>query len=88
MPKLIDLTGQKFGRLIVIRQAGKNKRRQSRWLCKCDCMQKIIVVGFSLKNGNTKSCGCLQKELTASRSTKHGHTKVGNELELMNHGLI
>lgn len=70
MPKLINLTGQKFGRLTIIKQAGKNKRRQSRWLCRCDCQRMTIVLGHSLKSDNTRSCGCLNIE----QLTKHGHS--------------
>jgi hypothetical protein len=65
---MIDLIGQKFGRLIVLEQAGKDKWRNSRWLCQCDCKQSKIVSGNNLKSGATKSCGCLHKEMM----TKHG----------------
>lgn len=76
MGKLIDLTGHRFGRLIVIKQTSKTKRGQSRWLCQCNCdlEKKIIVLGYNLKNGHTQSCGCLQKEKLTERSTKHGYS--------------
>lgn len=67
--------GYRFGRLEVIKQAGKNKWGQSLWLCKCDCGNEIIVIGSSLKSGNTESCGCLQKEIASKVNTKHGHHK-------------
>ena len=79
----VDLTGKRFGRLVVIGLSGKNKSGNSLWLCKCNCGNEKIIVGFHLtrKNRSTKSCGCLQKELTSklgkSRKT-HGHTKGGN----------
>lgn len=63
--KVKDVTGMRFGRLMVIERAKNPKNnadRHSYWLCKCDCGNKIIVVGTSLVNGNTKSCGCLSKE--------------------------
>lgn len=67
MSKLIDLTGQKFGRLTVIEKYGKDT--PTKWLCKCDCGNVCVVVGNSLKRGLTKSCGCIQKE--RPNNTKH-----------------
>ena len=64
MGKRIDLTGQKFGRLTVIEEDGKNKNGSIKWRCKCECGNEITVIGTNLRNGNTTSCGCLQKEIT------------------------
>lgn len=76
MRKFIDLTGQKFGRLIVVRRVDNNKWGHYQWLCECDCgKKKIIVTGSDLKRGHTQSCGCLQKE----KVTKHGHAKRGEK---------
>lgn len=72
MRKAIDLTGQRFGRLVVISQAEDNKHRQPRWLCQCDCGNKTIVMGGSLKSGLTQSCGCLQRERSVGRHRTHG----------------
>ena len=59
---MIDLTGRRFGKLVVIKKADKKDRQKHlMWLCKCECGKEIIVVGYSLKNGNTKSCGWLKK---------------------------
>ncbi len=77
MPKLIDLTGKKFGRLVVIEFVGRNKRRQSKWLCLCDCGQKSIIFGYHLKDDSTKSCGCLRKEVVSKRMITHGNDKKG-----------
>jgi hypothetical protein len=62
MGKFIDLTGQRFGRLVVIERAENNKFKHSQWLCQCDCGNEKIITKNSLKSGSTKSCGCLQKE--------------------------
>lgn len=70
MGKFIDLTGQVFGRLTVLRSAGENTCRCLLWACKCECGREIIVRGDSLRNGRTHSCNCLQKE---SRTT-HGQS--------------
>lgn len=75
MNKLIDLTGLKFNRLTVIKYSGKTKRGISKWLCLCDCNNKVIVNSDSLKNGHTKSCGCLNIEKIKLRSITHGHCK-------------
>ena len=59
MGKMIDITGQKFGKLTVIENAGKlNGSRCYSWKCRCDCGNECIVLGTMLRNGNTKSCGC------------------------------
>ena len=57
--KVKDLTGQRFGRLTVIKHTGSDKWRNSTWLCKCDCGNEVIISGRCLHNGTTKSCGCL-----------------------------
>lgn len=58
MGKRIDLTGQRFGRLVVEGFAGTDKKRNVLWSCKCDCGQRRVVTGNNLKSGHTKSCGC------------------------------
>ena len=60
--KLIDLTGQKFGRLTVLDFYGSDKRRESIWRCRCECGNITNVLSSNLRKGYTKSCGCLQKE--------------------------
>ena len=62
MPKFIDLTGKRFGRLTVIRRSYLNNNK-TYWLCKCDCGAEKIIRRDKLRSGNTKSCGCLQKEV-------------------------
>jgi hypothetical protein len=64
--KLIDLTGQRFGKLVAIKPVGKNKSLNYLWLCKCDCDKEVVTGSNSLIKGNTKSCGCLL--------IKHGHS--------------
>lgn len=57
-----DLTGQKFGRLTVINQDIRVKGHEAYWNCICDCGNKVIVSGYQLRTGRTKSCGCYNKE--------------------------
>lgn len=61
--KFKNLKGERFGRLIAIDYVGKNKSKNSMWVCKCDCgnITKPII-NSSLIKGRTKSCGCLEKE--------------------------
>lgn len=56
-----DLTGQYFGRLTVLKQAGKSEGR-TLWKCQCDCGNVIDVKGVYLTTGETNSCGCLKQE--------------------------
>lgn len=60
MAAIIDLTGQKYGHLTVIEQAGRKNGRIA-WLCECECGNKTIVTSNALRTGNTKSCGCSLK---------------------------
>lgn len=72
MSKRIDLTGQRFGRLVVEGFAYVDKHKNAVWNCKCDCGATVTVNGNNLKKGNTKSCGCLNRETRAKRFWKHG----------------
>ncbi len=76
MSKFIDLTGKKFGRLVVLKKVDNDKWGAHQWLCKCDCGEEKIIRGSSLKSGHTKSCGCLQQEkaaISCRKRTAHGH---------------
>lgn len=57
-----DLTGQRFGRLTVVRSIHTDKKGRAMWLCKCDCGGEKEVSTYQLTSGNTKSCGCLRTE--------------------------
>lgn len=70
MPKFRDLTGQKFNRLTVLHRVPNPK--YTRWLCLCDCGNKIEVMSTHIISGNIKSCGCWKREQTIKRETKHG----------------
>lgn len=55
----VQLSGQRFGRLLVLGLAYLDRR--SFWNCRCDCGQEKVVVSQRLKNGNTQSCGCSER---------------------------
>ena len=59
---LVDLTGQKFGFLTVLKKdAKKSKNRSAFWKCLCDCGKEIVVNSRSLVDEMTKSYGCLRR---------------------------
>ena len=62
MPYRIDLTGMRFGRLLVISCAGRNPYGGFRYLCKCDCGKEKTAPYTSLRDGNSQSCGCLRSD--------------------------
>ena len=61
MGALKDLTGRRFGRLVVLHRNGSDKHKNAMWLCKCDCGNECSVAGASLWRGCTRSCGCYRK---------------------------
>ena len=82
MGNLIDLTGQRFGRLVVIGRGAdyltSGGHKFARWRCKCDCGNIVLVKSVHLRNGITKSCGCISAELLEKRNRVHGmrYTKL------------
>lgn len=63
MPKKIDLTGQKFGRLKVLYKNGSNKNGLIIWHCICDCGNECDKIGVYLRDGSVISCGCYLREV-------------------------
>ena len=55
--KLIDLTGRRFGSLVVIGRAEPGRKGHTRWLCRCDCGAAKLAYGASLRRRETKTCG-------------------------------
>lgn len=72
--KLNDLTGQRYGRLIVLKRVSNAPgSKKTRWLCQCDCGSLKEVGSCELKSGNTRSCGCYRREyVSAAKSTHRG----------------
>jgi len=68
MPPLVNLTGRRFHRLVVIKRVDSGDKKP-KWECKCDCGNTIITTGERLRIGETRSCGCLKLE---GNNTKHG----------------
>ena len=58
MSKVIDMTGQRWGKLVVLERAENDPYGKAQWLCQCDCGNQKIIAGASLRKGVTISCGC------------------------------
>lgn len=71
-PRLIDLTGQRFGRWTVLRQAGNSPRGAALWHAVCDCGNSGTPMGGDLRHGKSRSCGCLQREAGGLNNLTHG----------------
>ena len=84
--RMIDITGQRFERLVVEGPSHQQEGGTWHWKCICDCGNTLTVNGTCLRNGNTKSCGCLMKELMSKRFRKNGvsRTRIGN----IHHGIM
>lgn len=88
MGKIEDLKGKKFGFLTVIEFAYRDKK-QTYWLCKCNCGNTKVIRGSHLKDGNTISCGCYTKNRMAQMNkanAKHGLSNT--RLYRIYHGII
>lgn len=79
-----DLTGKKFGKLLVVGKAGVNKYRNCTWNCLCECGNETVVSGGNLIRGNTTSCGCNKiNDLVGKR---YGKILVVERLNATTHG--
>lgn len=70
-PRFIDLTGRRFGRMVVVCYAG-HRGHSHYWHCRCDCGDVKDAVGNNLKRGLTTSCGCFHKEQASRVNRTHG----------------
>lgn len=71
--KLIDMKGQRFGRLLVL--GARPSVGEWMWYCLCDCGNETLLPRRSLATNArpTRSCGCLARQMTAAALTKHGY---------------
>jgi len=72
-PNRLNLVGQRFGRLLVLDDAGTRRkssnRAESLWLCQCDCGNKKVITGTNLRTGDATSCGCYNIERIVETKT-------------------
>lgn len=78
-----DLTGQRFGKLIVLGFYGKTSDKKAVWLCKCDCGKEKPIRAAALKCGSTRSCGCLYYEGRKTAAEK----RKGSNSHFYKHGM-
>lgn len=81
MQKVIDISGQKFGRLTAIKPAGKGSKGETLWACDCECGGKSVVRGTRLRSGETVTCGgkgrsCKRRELADISGRRFGKLEV------------
>jgi hypothetical protein len=81
MGAFLNLKGQRFGRLLVTKYAGKNHKGLSQWHVRCDCGNRKVLTIVHLRPTGTQSCGCLHVEQSIEnlKHAKHdGHPKHGH----------
>ena len=74
MSKLIDLTGNRYGDLVVVKRAENAHGGVAVWECLCDCGKTTLVRGSNLKSGAVKSCGCRRSKVKST--FRHGMSKT------------
>lgn len=83
MPKKIELTGKRFGRLVVTGFAGMDSRGEATWKCKCDCGGEKTTTGYLLRTMGTKSCGCIHAEtMTRIKKKFNEYSEVDGHIEV------
>ncbi|MCH5462874.1 hypothetical protein HC026_07390 [Lactobacillus sp. LC28-10] len=76
MSHCIDLTDQRFGRLKVEKRAKIVARNGNVcWQCLCDCGNRVVVEGYALRKGITRSCGCLRREVSR-KNARHNESFI------------
>lgn len=71
MSRMIDLSGQKFGKLTVLSRA-ENSAKHLMWFCRCDCGKNATVRGSAMKSGNSTTCGCGVSEAMSRTGKLNG----------------
>ena len=77
MPAPLNLTGQRFGKLVVLyKLPTKGPRGLSLWHCRCDCGNEIDTRGVYLTEGKRRSCGCLHAETMAKKRSSYSDRRL------------
>lgn len=86
MGKIKDITGQRFGRLMLLERLPKYKNNKTYYRCLCDCGNECFASGSHLAEGSVKSCGCLVSESARKRMinkfTKNKIEKIDNFVKI------
>lgn len=68
--KDVSMIGRRFGRLLVVANAGRHKTGGTAWTVRCDCGTEKALQGYEIRRGSARSCGCLRREVLLR--VKHG----------------
>jgi hypothetical protein len=77
--RMVDIAGQRFGRLTVVSVSHTNTDNKVCWNCVCDCGVNKVINGRSLRSGNTHSCGCIARAQLGDRARTHGGCSGGKK---------
>lgn len=77
MSRVLDRAGQRFGRLVVLSEAGRDKQGRATWLCRCDCGTEKVIPSRHLGSGSVVSCGCYNRETAAESGRKSAYKISG-----------
>lgn len=81
MPKVVNIIGQKFGRLLVIKEfSERTPNGHKKYVCNCDCGNTHITSGESIRKGSSKSCGCLRREYKSSNYNENRKQQILKDL--------
>lgn len=77
--RFIDLTGQKFGLLQVLGVGGSYVApcgtKDTKWKCRCDCGNTVLILGKNLRGGKSTNCGCIRKITLPASVRSHGESR-------------
>lgn len=78
MAQHLDISGQRFGRLVAIHPIPGDRSQKRRWFVRCDCGGESSVTTDKLRRGHTQSCGCIKFETTRTNGTKNRRHGLGH----------
>ena len=78
--KLVDIRGNQFGRLLVLKQAKRRRNGLVCWICRCSCGKIVVTRGAQLRDGHVRSCGCARtetcREMIRKVNLRHGFSWI------------
>jgi ABC-type ATPase with predicted acetyltransferase domain len=69
----IDITGERYGRLVALEYSYSTKDGKAVWKCQCDCGSIYYAKAKDMRSGNTKSCGCYALEVRRKSNSVKGN---------------
>ena len=85
MTQMVDITGQRFGRLTVIQRQPADGG-SAKWQCLCDCGKTVVVRSYDIRRGHTTSCGCYHTEVRRKTLSRISAANVGSKNPAYRHG--